>query len=287
MATIKGILSFPAIFTPKIPKGSTEAKYGCTLLLPPTDPQVAALLAEVEIAKANGFPSGYTGTNECVELYDKKYAGKDYYDARFSGWYIFSCTGKLEDGIPPVVNMDRTPLIDRAKIYSGAMVWVSAGISAYEKGTGGIGGWLNGVMVTDEEPPMGRLDGAQTVDQMFNGVGGAPTAPASPGKPAAPSAPAALVMTAAAEGVTYETYMSTEGWTDALLISNGLATRPAAPAKPAPPAAPAKPLAPPAPAALIMTAAAEGVTYETYMSTEGWTEELLISQGLAIRPSFS
>jgi hypothetical protein len=38
---------------------------------------------------------------------------------------------------------------------------------------------------------------------------------------------------------------------------------------------------------LIMTAAAEGVTYATYMATEGWTDELLISNGLAIKPSFA
>jgi hypothetical protein len=36
-----------------------------------------------------------------------------------------------------------------------------------------------------------------------------------------------------------------------------------------------------------MTAKANGVTLEQYLATPGWTEELLIEQGLAIRPSFA
>jgi hypothetical protein len=233
MATIKGILSFPALFVAKIAKGSDVPKYGCTVLIPPADPQVAVLNQAIATAKANDFPSGYDGKNECFMLYDAKYAGKDYYDARFSGWYVFSCSGKEEDGMPPVVGMDRAPVIDRAKVFSGSIVYVSAGISGYTKGSGGLGGWLNGVMLTDEEPTMGRLDASQTVDQMFGSVGdsapAAPAAPAAPKPPAAPAAPkppAELVMTAAAEGVTYATYMATEGWTDELLIANGLAIQP-------------------------------------------------------------
>jgi hypothetical protein len=35
-----------------------------------------------------------------------------------------------------------------------------------------------------------------------------------------------------------------------------------------------------------MTAKANGVTLETYLATPGWTEQMLIDQGLAIRPSF-
>jgi hypothetical protein len=38
---------------------------------------------------------------------------------------------------------------------------------------------------------------------------------------------------------------------------------------------------------LVMTAAANVVTYEQYMATPGWTDEMLIEQGLAVRPSFA
>lgn len=85
MATIKGVLSFPALFQAKVAKGATDAKFGCTVLLAPGDPQIATIQAEVEAAKANSFPSGYTGADECFGPYDTKYAGKEYYDPRFSG----------------------------------------------------------------------------------------------------------------------------------------------------------------------------------------------------------
>lgn len=296
MATIKGILSFPAIFTPKMAKGASEEKYSCTVLLAPGDPQIAALQAEVDAAKANSFPSGYTGADECFGPYDTKYAGKDYYDPRFTGWYVFSCSAKADDR-PAVVDVNRQPVIDPSKVFSGMVAYVSAGISGYTKGKGGIGGWLNGVMVTDEEPTMGRLDGKPSVDQMFASApgGSAPQAPSAPVPPApnAPQAPAeaaeaALVMTDKANGVTLEQYLATPGWTEQMLIDQGLATRPVAtaPAAPSAPTPPAPPV-PSAPATLQMTAAANGVTYEQYMATPGWTEEMLIEQGLAIKPSFA
>lgn len=299
MATIKGILSFPAVFTPKLAKGASEEKYSCTVLLAPGDPQIAAIQAEVDAAKANSFPSGYNGADECFGPYDTKYAGKDYYDPRFTGWYVFSCSAKADDR-PAVVDVNRQTVIDPSKVFSGQMVYVSAGISGYTKGKGGIGGWLNGVMLTDEEPTMGRLDGKPSVDQMFASAPGgsapqaaAPSAPVPPA-PNAPQAEAALVMTDKANGVTLEQYLATPGWTEQMLLDQGLATRPvatspAAPSAPTPPAPPVPPApsAPAAPVALQMTAAANGVTYEQYMATPGWTDQMLLDQGLAIKPSFA
>ncbi len=186
-----------------------------SLLLPPTDPQIEPLKQEVEQAKLNSFPNGYTGSDECFNLYDTKYAGKDYYDPRFSGWYVFSCTAKQDDR-PAVVNMNREPVIDPAAVYSGMVAHVSVGISGYTKGKGGIGGWLNGVMITDEEPPMGRLDGKPSVDQMFAGVAGGQTPPATPPQ---------LIMTAASNGMTYDQYKAA-GWTDEQMIANGIAQKP-------------------------------------------------------------
>ena len=296
MATIKGILSFPALFQAKVAKGATDAKFGCTVLLAPGDPQIAMLQAEVEAAKANSFPSGYTGADECFGPYDTKYAGKEYYDPRFSGWYVFSCSAK-EDDRPAVVDMSRMPVVDPAKVFSGMVAYVSAGISGYTKGKGGIGGWLNGVMITDEEPTMGRLDGKPSVDQMFAQVPGgdgsapaaAPSAPIPPAPNAAPATPAPLQMTTKANGVTLEAYLATPGWTEEMLIEQGLATRPvaapAAPAAPVPPVPPT-PAAPAAPATLTMTAAANGMTYQQYIDA-GWSDDQMIQAGVAIKPSFA
>lgn len=234
---VKGILSFPTLFTPKVAKGATDAKFGVSVLIAPGDPQIAVIQAEVDQAKANGFPSGYTGQDECFGPYDTKYAGKDYYDPRFTGWHVFSCSAKVEDR-PAVVDMTYTQIIDPAAVYSGMIGYVNAGISAYIKGKGGIGGWLNGVMVTAEEPPMGRLDGKPTVDQMFASVTGgeasaapAPTpnaaapapTPATP-PPAVPAPAPANVMTAKAT-FTYEQYI-TAGHTDETLIREGLMIKP-------------------------------------------------------------
>ncbi len=238
---VKGILSFPTLFTPKVAKGATDAKFGASVLIAPNDPQIAVIQAEVDQAKANGFPSGYTGQDECFGPYDVKYAGKDYYDPRFAGWYVFSCSAKAEDR-PAVVDMNYTQIIDPAAVYSGMVGYINAGISAYIKGKGGIGGWLNGVMITAEDPPMGRLDGKPTVDQMFVGVNGGTVAPAAaaPGvalpapnavpapatpPPSVPAPAPQLVMTAKANGATYDA-MIAAGWTDDMMIQQGMVIAP-------------------------------------------------------------
>jgi len=232
---IKGILSFPALFTPKLAQGATEPKFSAVVLIQPTDPIVAQLQAEVDQAKQNTFPSGYTGSDECFGAYDVKYAGKDYYDPRFSGWYVFSCSAKAEDR-PEVVDVNYNKIIDPGSVYSGMVAYVNANISGYVKGRGGIGGWLNGVMITDEAPPMGRLDNKPSVEQMFASVAPpvpTPTAPMAPPVPtpaAPPTAPptpsvATLQMTTAAGGATYES-MIAAGWTDDTLVAQGMAIRP-------------------------------------------------------------
>lgn len=242
---IKGILSFPTLFVPKVAKGATVAKYSISVLLPPNDPQVAVIQAEVDAAKLNTFPSGYTGTDECLLAYDVKYAGKEYHDPKFSGWFVFSCNVKEEQGKPSVVDSAYTPIIDPGAVYPGMVGYVNAGISGYVKGKGGIGGWLNGVMITAEEPPMGRLDNKPSVEQMFASVSAAPVS--APGAPVSIPAP--------------------------------ISQPPVAPVAVAPVAV--------APVTLQMTAAAKGVTLEQYLATPGWTEQMLIDRGLAIRPSFA
>lgn len=224
MALIYGIISFPSIFTPKTPKGSDVAKYSCSVLIPAGDPQIADIQGQVEQAKRNSFPSGYTGANECFEEYDKKYAGKDYYDPRFSGWWVFSCSSKETDK-PSVVDMDHNPIIDPGSVRSGVMVHVHAGISGYTKGRGGIGGWLNGVMVTGEMGEMGDLSGKPSVEGMFAGVASAPRPPAAPGAPAPAPAPVRHMLPAA-NGATYESLIAA-GWTDDMLVAKGMMVAPA------------------------------------------------------------
>jgi len=125
---------------------------------------------------------------------------------------------------------------------------------------------------------------------------GVPVAPPAPAAPAAPPAPVAAgpVMTAKANGASYESLVAA-GWTDALLVEHGMmappaiVTPPAAPAVPvgsytahlAPPPAPAAPAAPPAPVAAgpVMTAKANGASYESLVAA-GWTDALLVEHGM-------
>lgn len=251
MPTLNGILLFPTLFQPKAVKDAQgnptgDPKFSASLLLPPTDPQLAALQQEVEQAKANTFPSGFPQKGDlCLLPYDTKFAGKDYYDPRFSGWWVFSTTAKADDK-PAVVDMQHQPVVDSSIVCSGAMVWLNAGISGYTKGTGGVGGWLNGIMATGELCEHGRLDGKPSVDQMFANVGNATAAPAAPQAPSTVAAP------------------------------------PAPPV--APPAPPAPPAAPPAPPQYQMTAAANGATREQ-MHAAGWTDETLIANGMMLPPN--
>jgi len=227
--TIQGIASFPTLFTPKAPKGSDKPRYDVTILLAPTNPDLPKVQAAFEEAKREGFPSGLPGNCDvCFQTYNEKFQGRDYYDPRFAGWYVLTATAKAESR-PPVVDQNYNPVIDPGAVYSGMVCKFNLAIVSYTAGKGGVGGFLNGVMITDEAPPMGRLDNKPTVEQMFGDAGPAPThqaaptppAPPVPPAPVAPAPPAARVMTEKAGGVTYDQFIATGQWTDELLVQHG------------------------------------------------------------------
>lgn len=225
MTVIKGVLSFPSIFSPKTAKGSEEAKYSAVILIPPNDKQLPGILSDIESAKNASFPNGYTGSDTCLSIYEIKYQGKEYYDPRFDGWHVLSCSANSSQK-PAVVDLDRKPIVDPSTVFSGMIVHVAVTIGGYTKGRGGVGAWLNGVLVTKETPPMGNLGRVQTVEQMFIDV------PLKSDKidlpltlPSLPSPPKAkeprYKMTEKAQGFTYEQYKTDSDWTDELLISSG------------------------------------------------------------------
>jgi len=246
MAVYKGIMMFPTLFTAKKVKdasgqGTGDAKFSAALLFRAGDPQIAQIQAIVDKAVAESFPSGFpTKGDKCFGPYDDKFRGKEYYDPKLSGCYVLTTTAR-EDDKPSVVGMDRQPLMDANKACAGAVVYMNAGISAYTKGTGGVGGWLNGVMATEEDMPFGRLDGKPSIEQMFADVGGDPAtggaagapppAPDAPPPPPAPDAPPPppppapdapqFVMTAKANGVTRAKFLENPAWSDELLIQHG------------------------------------------------------------------
>lgn len=251
---IYGILSFPTLFQPKQTKDAAgnptgDPKYSCAVLLPPGDPQVAMIHTAVEQAALDTFPSGFPAKGDkCFGLYDDRFRGKDYYDPRFSGWYVFSCTAKQEDK-PAVVDPGLLPIMDPAKVFGGAMIWLNANISGYTKGTGGIGGWLNGVMVTDDEPTMGRLDNKPSVEAMFANL---------------PTSHKQHLAAGAANPANNH------------VAANGARVTP--PGQVAPPPTVTAP-----PSVLLMKPGL--ASYQDHKAA-GWTDEMLLAQGMAVRPSF-
>lgn len=246
---IKGVANFTkALFAPKRMKDAAgndngDPKYSFSVILAPNDPQIAVIAAEVNKAAQDTFPNGFPAKGDkCFMSYDEKFKGKDYYNPKFSGFWVFSCSAQEKDK-PAVVNESLQPVMDPAQVYGGCVVWLNAGIGGYTKGTGGVGGWLNGVMLTSEEPPYGRLDNKPSVEQMFanlptshqthlaagqphvaaNGVTiTAPGTIAPPPVMAPPPAKPTLLMKPGE--APYQDYINA-GWTDDLLVAHGKATK--------------------------------------------------------------
>jgi hypothetical protein len=179
----KGILSFPVLTQQALAnkqKRDPGAKYSAMLIFKPDDPQVETLKQIINTEVANGFPNGFPATSTvCFDLYERKVPeSKDYFDPRFKGHYVLTMSAPVASK-PDVVDASMQPILDPGEISAGAIAWVNCGISKFAKGKQGIGGWLNGVMITNEEMPYGRLDNKPTVEQMFGGIDVAPTSAAS------------------------------------------------------------------------------------------------------------
>jgi len=221
---VKGILSYPHLFQPRAITPGDDPKFSTSVLIRKDDPQLAAVTQVIEAEKANGFPSGFPSNGKCC-LKDAAIAFPD--KPNLHGYMVISGNSK-QDQKPIVVDANRQPVVDPSDVYPGAVALVVFNSFAYNHPTSkGVSAGLNGVMLTGEEGELGRLDGRPTADMMFGDVPVTATPTSAPiPPPAAPAAPAALIMTEKANGVTYEQYMATQGWSDELLIEQGLAIRP-------------------------------------------------------------
>lgn len=245
---IHGILSFPHIFQARAVQQGDDPKFSCAVLIAKDDPQLAQIQQAIETEKSNKWPAGFPAKGK-VCLKDCAVENPD--KPNLHNYMVISATSKA-DQKPIVVDANMQPVLDPSLAYPGAMAWVQINTFTYDLPTSkGVGAGLNGVMLTGQEGPLGRLDNRPTAEQMFGDVGGA-----------APQAPAP--------------------------IAGQAPVVPTVPA-PVPQAAPQAPAPAPAPApaaGLVMTAAANGATYEQYAAA-GWTDEQMIAQGVAIRPSFA
>lgn len=235
--TFKGILSFPVLTQNALNNKRVrdpDAKYGLMLMFAPGDAQITTLSNLVNTIAQDKFPNGFPSSgSKCFGKYsDKIPADKTYYDARFAEYYVLTTSVCNMDDFSPsknIIDQNRQPVLDPSDIFAGAVVYVNVGIGGFIKGKGGVGAWLNAVMLTNEEPPLGRLDSKPTVDQMFADVpvtsAAPPAAPAPAAPPAAPAPVVEFIMTEKAQGATKEQFIA-QGWTEDALLEHGYMMKP-------------------------------------------------------------
>ena len=220
---VKGILSYPHLFTPRSVNPGDDPKFSASILLRKDDPQVAQIQQIIDQEKANGWPNGFPANGKQF-MKDGAVAHPDKPDMH--NYWIINANSKA-DSKPHVVDAQMNPVMNQGDAYAGAVVWAAMNSFTYNQPVNkGVGCGLNGVMLTGEEGELGRLDGKPTVEGMFGDVAGAApaAAPAPNAAPAAPAAPA-YQMTAAANGLTREQYHAS-GWTDEQLLAQGLMIKP-------------------------------------------------------------
>lgn len=238
MLNITGFISFPNIFTPRVRKRNdgtvlnSDPVYSCELLIPNNDPQLPTLIkTQEDLINANlTSDKQVRDCRRALVPYHEKHEGTGHYRSELKDYYVLALSSSEEDK-PPVLDRNHQPVVDKSVVYPGKQVVVACNITYYAKGNGGIGGWLNGVMVLDGEIPCGRLDNKPNVEDMFSQYTGGATAttPASAPAPAPAPTPAAAPppvpnaapqLTEKAAGTPYQAFID-NGWTDEQLRAEG------------------------------------------------------------------
>jgi hypothetical protein len=223
---VKGILSYPHLFTPRSVNPGDDPKFSASILVRKDDPQVQQIQQIIDTDKANGWPNGFPANGRQF----MKDGAVQHPDRPEMHSYMIIRPNAKAYSKPHTVDMQMNPVMNQADAYAGAVVWAALNSFVYNQSVNkGVGCGLNGIMLTGEEGELGRLDGRPTVEGMFGDVaqggGGAPQAPAAPATPppAAPSAPK-YQMTDKANGLTREQYHAA-GWSDEQLVQHGIMTK--------------------------------------------------------------
>jgi len=166
-------------------------------------------------------------------------------DPTLANYMVLTAAAKANKK-PIVVDMNVLPVMSEADAYAGVEVWFSVNIYSYDMPVSkGVTSGLNGVMVTGVEGALGHLGNEESPAEMFAGIAGT-----APPQAAAAGGPSPTIT-------------------------------------PAPNSVPAPTLTPtPTGPTYVMTAAAQGNTREALIGNgQGWTDELLIAQGMMIASS--
>lgn len=227
MLIVKGIMSYPTLFTPRKATEDGDPRYSVNVLMPKNDPQIAQIQTLIDVEIRDGLKGNLGKGSICLKDCDIEYPENQ----QVHGYMELRCSASVSNK-PGVINFsDRQPVMDPSLVYGGAEAYIAVNIKAYNRGVSkGVTAYINGVMITGKEGALGRLDNRKTAEEIFEAVPATapvqtpaatppPTAPSVP--PAPPTAPAIHEMTEAAGGQTYEAYINA-GWTDELLIQHGL-----------------------------------------------------------------
>lgn len=251
MQLVKGIAQHVHAVNASAARGSDKLKFSINVLVHKSDPQVATIAAGHQAALQNGFPAGLpAGADICWT----DCAVTEPANAALSQYWRLRASTNVEHGQPQIMDMAQQPILDPALDgkLSGQVVWFGGDFASYTAGKQGVKCYFNGLMVTGEQGtiPTEALSSKPDMTAAFaqaaaGGVvpqaaapvpvagqpapiPGAPVAAPVPAPVPAPMAPPAApvpqpqhVMTAAAQGATYEA-MIAAGWTDETLIQNGM-----------------------------------------------------------------
>lgn len=241
---VTGIARYVHLINPSAPRGSDKLAYSINVLVHKSDPQCAQIQQQVEAQRAAGFPNGVnTQAKDYSECW-KDCAIEEPENTLIADYMSLKCSTKVEQSKPHFVDAAVQPIISPMgdSECEGMIVNVDCNFAPFDMLSKGVKAYLNGVRNSGEAGaiPKEALTSKPSAGQMFAGVAGgtpppattaapsaptAPTAPTAPGAPETPSAPPSKVMTAKANGVSYDSYIS-KGWTDQQLIDNGFLVPP-------------------------------------------------------------
>ncbi len=295
---------------PKLDKAGNQVMSAYIgLAVAKTDPAwpafYAELMTEAKAAWAKYFDAAGNCTNPSLSLKIKDGDGSDKkgnsYASKqgFAGHWIVSMT--RNEVVGPVRVLERVNgaylEAEKGKVKLGDYIRASGNyVSNQAPPTQTEGMYCNLDMVLFEREGE-RIYVGTSPEQAFGGgaapAASPPVAPPTPPvavappptPPAAAPPPAGPKMTAKANGVSYADHIKA-GWTDEMLVKEGLMDAPYSGHMTAPPVAPVAPVAPPPaaptppPGAPRMTAkaTAAGITYEA-LKTAGWTDVQMITEG--------
>ena len=218
-----------------------DPEFSVTLVIPKTT-DMSVIDAQFNKVLAADFPDGMPynsrtgkGVNEVGAYMDGaiRYPNDPFYADK---WIMGSSQKEDRFSLDSIMDAQQNPIMDKSQIYSGAIGHALISFYGYQGGSKGIGCSLHGVMKISDGEAMGG--GAVDAKAGFAsaGVGGGQTPPPAASQapppaasqtpppqapPAAPTAPPAYVMTAKANGATYEQMLEAK-WSHEQMVAGGM-----------------------------------------------------------------